>query len=760
MPTIYFARSTSNATKKNWQLLKDHLIGSAARARAFGEVLNLAKAAEQAALVHDLGKYTDAFQQRLEGSGGKVDHSTAGAWLVWNDDNPTTLFWRQLIAYAIAGHHAGLPDRTGEAGGASLEERITRFDPSALAPIWASEISPDLSQIAPDICPHPEKQAIGFQLSMLGRMLFSCLIDADRADAEAFAVRIGSQLADRRWPALEGVLKPAIAAFDARVAGFKADSPVNALRAEILTYTRAQANRPPGLFTFTVPTGGGKTLASLGFALDHAKAHGLDRIIYVAPFTAIIDQTAMIYRDILGEDFVLEHHSAIDEDTRGTPDDNENIRYQRRAMQDWVAPVVVTTSVQLFESLFAARPSKCRKLHNIAHSVIILDEAQTLPRHLLAPCMRAIDELTRHYGCTIILCTATQPALDVTNFSQPRSTEGLQLGLELAGKELAPDPKRLADALRRVSLRFVGAKTNEELIAEFQGTEQGLVIVNSRKHALTLYKEGKTAGLEGLIHLTTRQCGVDRKRILSKICENLREGFPCRVIATSLVEAGVDLDFPRVWRAVAGLDQIAQAAGRCNREGKRAVEESIVSVFDAPDFPPPPEISQLTGDLSRILGKHTDLFSPAAMEGYFGEVYWRMGPEGLDRENILEVLGKVDRTGLHFAYRTAAEKFQMIESGMVPIIIDRDEKSAAAISRLGLEKVPSGALAHDLQSYIVQVPPRARAHLINNRRAQFAQPSLRGDQFCVLTDKNLYTFETGLLWEDADFLSSESLIWS
>lgn len=760
---MFFARSTSDASQRDWQLLREHLLGASERAGLFGEPVGIRRAAEQAGLLHDLGKYSAVFQRRLVDPRVQVDHSTAGAWFAWNDKTPTTPFFRQLIAYAIAGHHAGLPDRIGEAGaGAGLEDRMRRFDPDTLDPVWRSEINPDFEGITPAIEPNPDPSTRGFQMAMLGRMLFSCLIDADRKDAEAFCVRTGSQIADESWPTLHDVLPKAIEAFNQRISGFRLDTPVNELRAGILTYTRAQASRRTGLYTFTVPTGGGKTLASLGFALDHAWAHGMRRIIYVAPFTAIIDQTAAIYRDILGEESVLEHHSAVDEESVRSADarENENVHRVRQAMQDWAAPVIVTTNVQLFESLFAARPSKCRKLHNIAHSVIILDEAQTLPRHLLAPCMRVIDELTRNYGCTVILCTATQPALDVRNFTKPTGKCSIQLGLELEGRELAPDPAGLARALRRVTLRFDGARANGDLIEELRNSDQALIVVNSRKHALALYREAVSAGLDGLVHLSTRQCGMDRKAILTRVRSCLSEARPCRVMATSLVEAGVDLDFPRVWRAAAGLDQIAQAAGRCNREGRRAAGDSIVSVFEAPDFPPPPEIKNLTGDLSRILDKHPDLFSPKAMEDYFGEVYWRVGPEGLDREDVLGLLGPVDRNGVHFAYRTAAEKFRMIESGMVPVIIERDVKSAEAISQLGVEAISSGRLARELQPYIVQVPPRARTRLVSNGRASFAHPTLRGDQFCVLTDPDLYTPETGLLWEDADFLSTESLMWS
>jgi CRISPR-associated endonuclease/helicase Cas3 len=758
---MYFARSTTDETQKDWQPLRDHLLGASALAKSLGAELGLQSAAEQTALLHDLGKYTLEFQRRLAGSGEYVDHSTAGAWIAWNDKASGNLPIRQLMAYAIAGHHAGLPDRIGEAGaGASLEDRLSRFEPSVLDPVWQTEISPDLSQIAAMTAPNAEKASRPFQLSLLGRMLFSCLVDADRKDAEAFCVRTGSQTADRSWRSLSEILCTASIRFSDRVSQFRADTPVNTLRSEILAYTLSQAGREPGLYTFTVPTGGGKTLASLGFALSHAQAHDMRRIIYVAPFTAIIDQTATIYREIFGDGCVLEHHSAVDDESGREPDESENIRRIRQAKENWDAPVVVTTNVQLFESLFAARPSKARKLHNLARSVIILDEAQTLPRHLLAPCMRAIDELARNYGCTLILCTATQPALDAANFPKSKDGNQILIGLELKDRELAPDPARLGKELRRVSLRFDGPRTNRDLVFELQDQDQALVIVNSRKHALALYQDAKAEGLAGLVHLTTRQCGIDRKAILARIRARLRTPEACRVIATSLVEAGVDLDFPRVWRASAGLDQIAQAAGRCNREGKRAVDQSIVSVFDAPDYPPPAEIRNLTGDLSRIMGKHADLFSPTAMDDYFGEVYWRIGTEGLDRENILGLLGGMDANGVHFSYRTASEKFRMIESGMVPVLIDRDERSGEAIRFLGIEAISSGRIARELQPYTVLVPPRARARLVGNGRASFFSPALRGDQFCVLTDGDLYNEQVGLLWEDADYLSTESLMWS
>ena len=276
---------------------------------------------------------------------------------------------------------------------------------------------------------------------------------------------------------------------------------------------------------------------------------------------------------------------------------DERASKMRLAMEDWAAAVVVTTNVQLFESVFANRTSRCRKLHNLANAVIILDEAQTIPLPVLRPCVAALDELTRNYGCSVVLCTATQPAL-----AAPRFKGGFDL---LPERELAPDRPALARALKRVRLSIRTAPTTDaELVTELATVDQALVIVNSRKHALDLYNAAKAASLAGLIHLTTRQTGADRRRILAAIRVDLKDKKPCRVVASSLIEAGVDVDFPRVWRAQAGLDQIVQAAGRCNREGGRSVADSIVTVFTPAEAKPPPEIKPFIEAMGRVIANH------------------------------------------------------------------------------------------------------------------------------------------------------------
>ncbi|MER9965584.1 CRISPR-associated helicase Cas3' [Mesorhizobium sp. M0060] len=758
---MYYAHSTAESGRFNWQPLSDHLIAVAVLAQQFGAPIGIGRAAWLAGLLHDVGKYTPEFQARLSGAEERVDHSTAGAAIVTElaagDDRPIA----ELVAYAIAGHHAGLPDKQGESL-STLEARLRGFSEARLDKVWASDIKPDASGLKPDFCWHfDDKARFAFQLSFLGRMIFSCLVDADFKDTEQFYARTEGRQIDRTWPELQSILPSLIEVFDTHMRQKRrSDTPVNVLRANILDHVRPQASEKPGLFTLTVPTGGGKTLASLGFALDHAKMHGLDRIIYAIPFTSIIDQTASIFRGILGDDVVLEHHSAIEDEER-RPRDADSTKADKDklklAMEDWAAPIVVTTNVQLFESLFAARTSRCRKLHNIARSVIILDEAQTLPRQLLIPAIWALRELAENYGCSIVLCTATQPALDQRNFPARHP-----VGLPLEGRELAPDPADLAKRLERVMLVHGGVMDDAALLAQLGKVDQALVIVNSRKHALTLYRQAKETGLDGLVHLTTRQYAAHRREILAIVRQKLMNGEPCRVIATSLVEAGVDLDFPKVWRAEAGLDQVAQAAGRCNREGRRSVEDSMVTIFKAPENPPPAEIAGLSGDMARMMARHEKLLSPAAIEDFFSEVYWRVGPEGLDRgrNDKLPIVDKfrIGSGGTNFSYRSVAENFRMIDSGMVPVIIPGDGKAKAAIAKLETETIPSGVIARDLQTYVVQVPPKARARLITCGHVKFAAERLRADQFAVLMTPNLYDPEVGLVWEDAEYLSLEAIV--
>jgi CRISPR-associated endonuclease/helicase Cas3 len=677
-----------------------------------------------------------------------VDHSTAGAQLAAQfDAKPDDRLIALVLAHAVAGHHAGLPNTIGDE--ASLDARLKR-KLDALDPSWRQEIAPVASGLMPSTMSWGDKGSAAYRLGFFGRMVFSCLVDADFRDTEAFYCAAEGRSADRGWPQLLSIVDESIARFDAHMAKVTAAAKataVNVLRVKILSHVRSRASDPQGLFTLTVPTGGGKTLASLGFALGHAKQHRLERIVYAIPFTSVIDQTAAIFREVLGEEVVLEHHASIDESHISGREARDKLRL---AMEDWAAPVVVTTNVQLFESLHSNRPSRCRRLHNLAKSVIVLDEAQTIPLHVLRPCLAALDELARNYGCSVVLCTATQPAV-----AAPEFDGGLPLGPE---RELAPDPPRLHQQLKRVRLERLGDRSDDMLIEALAGTAQGLMIVNSRAHALALYRRAIEADIDGVMHLTTRQYAAHRLRILGDVRQRLAKGKFCRLIATSLVEAGVDLDFPRVWRAEAGLDQIAQAAGRCNREGVRPVEESVVGVFRSTEHKPPREIAQLTGDMARMAGKHADLLSPEAIRAYFGEVYWRKG-EALDRDRILQAF-RMDARELDFDYRRISEVFRMIESGLAPVIVARDTEPREAKAREALASLragaSAGAVASRVQPFIVQIPPKARDLLLTNGHARTVDGVC--GEFVELVTASLYRDEVGLEWENADYLAVEDSI--
>ncbi|MEO1019739.1 MAG: CRISPR-associated helicase Cas3', partial [Pseudomonadota bacterium] len=592
-----------------------------------------------------------------------------------------------------------------------------------------------------------------FQIAFLARMLFSCLVDADFIDTETFYRKVDgeSNLRGSGYPALTELRKK----LDRRLSRFQPDSPVNEVRAEILHSVRERADLKPGLFSLTVPTGGGKTLTSLAFALDHAIRHGLRRVVYVIPFTSIVEQNAAVFRDALGalgEHAVLEHHSAFidDEFFRDESRVPESRQKLRLAMENWDAPIVVTTAVQFFESLFADRPSKCRKLHNIAQSVVILDEAQVVPHKLLRPCVAVLDELARNYRSSVVLCTATQPALKAPDFKD---------GLDDV-RELAPEPERVFRTLERVRVRHVGQMSDDALVDEIASRERVVCIVNNRRHARALYES--ISRLPGACHLTTLMCAAHRSVVLAKVKRLLSGEEPCRLVATSLIEAGVDVDFPTVLRAEAGLDSIAQAAGRCNREGKRSVEHSEVLIF-RPDnelWAPPPELRQ-QAQAAREVWRHSpdEQLSLAAIDRYFRLLYWQKGPE-LDAHDLLTQFEEGGPDGLPF--ETVAAKFRMIESVQCPVIIPsgpHDEKGRAAKILQKLDFVErAGGIARDLQPYIVQLPRHAYATMYEVGAIQPIVPDKFGEQFVRLVNKSLYDQDVGLTMDDPTFLAAQSLV--
>lgn len=748
----FFAHSTADPERKDWQTLRDHLRGVAALASTFAAEFGADKLASTMGLLHDVGKYTDEFQRRIAGDLIRVDHSTRGAMLAAERYGQIG----RLLAYGIAGHHAGLANGSESGERTALEERLRGVGLPPLSDQWQQEISLPEQLLPPRF--NLGSHSVGFQFAFLVRMLFSCLVDADYLDTEAFYDRVGllpGKLNGRKI--LRDADKPSLVALrnrlDIHLSGFTANTNVNRVRADILAHTRGEAQRPPGLFSLTVPTGGGKTLASLAFALDHAIFHGLRRVIFVIPFTSIVEQSAAVFRAALGDlgdAAVLEHHSAY------SPSDvprSESERYQaqeklRLAMENWNAPIIVTTAVQFFDSLFAARPSQCRKLHNIAGSVVILDEAQTLPLKLLRPAVAAIGELARNYRTSIVLCTATQPALNAPNFRG---------GLENV-RELAPNPPKLFRKLDRVRIRHVGTIDDDELASQIRDLDQVLCIVNNRRHARELYQ--MISGQPGVRHLTTLMCAKHRSQVLTEVRARLKAGEPCRIVSTSLIEAGVDISFPTVYRSEAGLDSIAQAAGRCNRNGERAAELSEVRVFASTnsEWAPPPELRQYAQAAQEIMRQQRfqdDPLSPSAIEAYFSLLYWQKGDNELDAEDLLGICAesRIDSLPLE----TLATKFRMIDTSQLPVIVPFDDEARASIEKLRSSE-KSGGLARKLQPYLVQLP-RTGFHALRNVGAiQPIAAEKWGDQFVELVNTDVYSGEVGIWWEDPTFMRSANTI--
>ena len=661
------------ATRDDWEPLDRHLRwvaegeaaagleGSAAFADAFGA----GDWGRALGWWHDLGKYSEAFQSYLDPSRdphvgevrGKVDHSTAGA------QHAAALGPSgRLLAYAIAGHHGGLPD--AEAGGAGLAARLAK----AVEP-WRDAAPADLFARPvpgrpPLDLPAGDRRHAAFSLAFFTRMLFSGLVDADFLATEAFMSADRTKLRPSGGPGVAAILDR-LDAYLADLATGAEATDVNRERAAVLAACREKAALPPGLFSLNVPTGGGKTLASLAFALAHAKLHGLRRVIYAIPFTSIVEQTADVFRDRAGLPGVLEVHGNLDQDGP-----KKQSARSRLAAENFDAPLVVTTNVQLLESLFASGTSKCRKLHRLAGSVVIFDEAQTLPPGLLKPTLWALDELARNYRCTVVLCTATQPAVE--------RREGFDIGLQ-GVTPIIDDPRRLHAALRRTRVELAGELDDAALADRLRGERQVLCIVNTRRHAREL-----AGAVAGSVHLSANQCAAHRSEVVDEIRRRLNAGEPCRVISTAVIEAGVDVDFPCVYRAVAGLDSIAQAAGRCNREGRLA-ESGRVVVFnpDPKTHRPPPFVRRAADAAREVMPDHAgDLLSPEAVEAYFRLHYWQHGGEGGAGWDMgagdLPVCDRfsIGSEGPHFQFREAAERYRLIDDAQTPVLVPWGEGAA------------------------------------------------------------------------------------
>ena len=714
-----------------------------------------------AGLWHDLGKFAPEWQEYLKRKAGadthgdevagRVDHSTAGAQLA----DAEIPFFGRLLAYALAGHHAGLADGIASSS-SSLEQRLRkRLPPLPDLPSGIAEAAENLPPVGPSL-------RSGGSLAFFARMLFSALVDADFLATEAFmsprqyASRSSSRRPHPSIADLEEALAKHLGAFP------EPTTPVNRIRAEILTQCLKAAERPPGLFSLTVPTGGGKTLSSLAFALKHARLHGLGRVIYVIPYTSIIEQNARVFREAiasLGPDVVVEHHSNLD------PDAEHQTVASRLAAENWDARIVVTTNVQFFESLHANRSSRCRKLHRLARSVVVLDEAQSLPVEFLAPCLSAISELTETYGASVVLCTATQPAII--------RRDEFPIGLP-EPQEIIPDPAELHRALHRVVAEPIPGKLDDEaLVTRLLDEPKVLCVVNTRRHARELFERLPDDGSR--FHLSALMCAEHRTTKLKAVQCRLVAGLPVRLVSTQLIEAGVDIDFPVVYRALAGLDSITQAAGRCDREGRLTAAAGRpggrVYIFEPPTLPPAGFIRSTAASAAEVLASAPpDLLAPAAVEDYFLTHYWKHA-DATDAKGILECWPDLGKRPAHlspeeaareillgFRFLTCAEQFKLIDDSYTePVVIPYGERGKSLWREVRDTHDPTRlrVLARKLQRYTVTIP---RPQHLRLRDAGILLPA-HEERFFFLNSDLHYSLDFGLHpHPDADTATCDTIV--
>jgi len=738
---IAHVRKNDDGTWASPHLLSTHLNATSKLAESFAGKFKSGEWGKVLGFAHDAGKGRLIWQNyirlksgfdeeaHLEGKLGKIPHAIHGAKLV------EELFGKQLgrfLAYCIAGHHAGLPDWSSAegAGQSCLQFQETQVkDLNEIATFITDKL-----RLSKPKAP-PWKFSKGLDLSLWIRMLYSSLVDADFLDTEVYMDN--TRASNRGGYCSIPELLERFNQFIKQLDETSEDTRVNEIRRDVRTKCIQIAKEPQGIFSLSVPTGGGKTLSSLAFGLEHAKKHNLDRIIYVIPFTSIIEQNADVFRSAVGEDQVVEHHSSLDEDD-STPK-------SRLASENWDAPIIVTTSVQFFESLFAAKSSRCRKLHNIVNSVVILDEAQLVPVEYINPILETMQLLVEHYHVSFVISTATQPAFR-EHVIVGKPFKGLKDIREIIGDK--NDVKLLYDSLKRVHVQLPEdlhtTSSWEEIAEKLKQHEQVLCIVSDRKSCRELH------GLmpEGTFHLSALMCGQHRSEVIENIKQKLKNKEPVRVISTQLVEAGVDMDFPVVYRALAGLDSIAQAAGRCNREGKLP-ELGKVIVFIAPKKAPM-GILRKAADTTRSIfsTNHQEPLDYSLFEKYFSELYWKAN--SLDSKGIISLLSP-DQQECGVYFRTAAEKFRIIDDSLQKTILVRYGESESLIDLLK-SKGSERWLMRKLQRYTVNVYNDDFNQMFQRGAIEEVQPKI-----FALTTSIDYSKDIGLL-VDETFYNPEKFI--
>lgn len=625
------------------QLLIDHLKNVAELAKNFAWNAAWAPLAYQCGLYHDVGKYSAEFQKYIRGEYHKrVDHSTAGAQLLNKQGNI-------IEAMCVAGHHTGLPDRgtiVANSQDSTFCGRLKRIVPNYAT--FREELHFPLKFVIPEELKCAVKDPIAAALFF--RMLFSCLVDADFLDTETYMTKDTAKRSG--YSSISALHKIFFEQLEKK-GFFTPHSSINQKRSDILKECIEKASENPGLFSLTVPTGGGKTISSFAFALEHALRYHKKRIIYVIPYTSIIEQTAEVFRSFLGFHDIIEHHSQVEYD-----DEQEEMERHRLATENWDAPIIVTTNVQFFESLFANKTSRCRKLHNIADSVILFDEAQMLPVAFIKPFTKAIEALTTYFGCTAVLCSATQPHLDCFFYKKPN--------------EIIKNIPELYQFFKRTTLKNEGTMDYEDIAHKISGYEQCLCICLTKEEANEIY----TRVSEECFYLSTNLCPVHRHSIIASIKKRLQNHQPCRVVSTSIISVGVDLDFPVVYLENNGIDSLIQGAGRCNREGKRKAEESIVHVFDTERTLKSRFMRQERQCTEVVSNQYTDITVPGAIKLYFDQLY--QAKEAVqDAKDILTL-----SQNLSFAHIARAVK--LIEDNTKALFIPYNDEALEILEQLKL----------------------------------------------------------------------------
>lgn len=670
--------------------LFEHLNQTSDIATSFGTSFHSTTWSKIAGLWHDLGKYAPQFQEKLQHHPlMRVDHSTAGAVHAVSESKKQfngNANYGRILAWIIAGHHAGLADwnSVDDGGTGALKVRLDAQHRKA-------ETKAALSQSIPEAILHQDLKSLeqwivtldSPEMSHWLRLLFSCVVDADFLDTESFFDPDKQNLRGNYpgIPSLEGLLND-------HLQTFKPDSDVKVLRSQILSRCLDAAEKPTGIYSLNVPTGGGKTLSGMAYALKHARIHGKSRVIYVIPYTSIIEQTADVFRGIFGES-VIEHHSSIEEKEESAG--NEQQSRLKLAQENWDAPIIVTTAVQFFESLFSNRPGRCRKLHNIANSVIVIDEIQTLPLQYLEAIKQALKTFAIHFQTTFVLMSATQPGFEKIEMMEKTIHA---LGVE----EMMENPTDLAQKLKRVNVRFETEKPMEwSALAETlnQMNDSVLCILNRRDDCHELWNHME----EGTYHLSARMCGAHRSKVIEEIKARKPQENRVKVIATQLVEAGVDFDFPVVYRAMAGLDSIAQAAGRCNRNGIMPHLGEVV-IFRAPSDIPPFLKTAVSVTEMMLREGLDDPLAPESFLEYFRQLHRNIP---LDQKKILDDL----KTPLEWRFKTVAHKFKMIENENRVTVFVRYGDSPKYLAKLE-QGVRERWLFRKLQRYTVDI---SRFHL-------------------------------------------------